>query len=254
MQTLLTKAAVVGFILAFAAVPLASSANAAAAETTEREMAPRHREVLLKSLTAQWWQWVLSIPVFENPLLDQTGEKCVVGQRGPVWFLAGNFGGGETTRSCSVPEGKRLFFPIVNSVSIDTPDVCGQGSERIPVAELRDLSAAFVDGAVDVSVGVDGKPISDVTRIESNVFEVALPEENLFDEPCTGLGGVPAGIYSPAVDDGIYALLDKIKKGEHELNFHAENPSQNFVLDVTYHLTVVPVRVTPPKEEYSARR
>jgi hypothetical protein len=31
------------------------------------------------------------------------------------------------------------------------------------------------------------------------------------------------------VDDGIYALLDKIKKGEHELNFHAENPSQNFL-------------------------
>ena len=108
MQALLTKAAVVGFILAFAAVPLASSANAAAAETTEREMAPRHREALLKNLTAQWWQWVLSIPVFENPLLDQTGEKCVVGQRGPVWFLAGNFGGGETTRSCSVPEGNLL--------------------------------------------------------------------------------------------------------------------------------------------------
>jgi len=151
-----------------------------------------------------------------------------------------------------VPEGKRLFFPIVNSVNIDTPNVCGQGPGRIPVAELRALSAAFVDGAVHVSVGLDGKPISDLTRIQSKVFEVALPEENLFDEPCTGLGGVPAGIYSPAVDDGVYALLDEMKKGEHELNFHAENPSQNFVLDVTYHLTVVPVRVTRPHIRHGA--
>jgi hypothetical protein len=251
MQALLKKVAVVGCIVAVGAVPFASSATAA--ETTEREMVPRHHNALLENLTAQWWQWVLSIPVFENPLLDQTGEKCVVGQRGPVWFLAGSFGGGETTRSCSVPAGKRLFFPIVNSVNIDTPNVCGQGPERIPVAELRALSAAFVDGAVHVSVRLDGKLISDLTRIQSNVFEVTLPEENLFDEPCTGLGGVPAGIYSPAVDDGIYALLEKLKKGEHELNFHAENPSQNFVLDVTYHLRVVPVRVTP-KEGHLARR
>lgn len=170
----------------------------------------------------------------------------MVGQRGPVWFLVGNFGGGDTTRSCSIPEGKRLFFPVINSVNIDTPNVCGQGTERIPVAELRALSAAFVDGATDLAVTLDGKPVSDLLRIESNVFEVALPEENLFDQPCTGLGGAPSGIYSPAVDDGIYVLLESLKKGQHELRFHAENPSQNFVSDVTYHLTVVPVRVTPP--------
>jgi hypothetical protein len=62
-----------------------------------------------EQLSAEWWQWALSIPVSENPLLDETGEKCVVGQRGSEWFLAGNFAGGRTTRTCTVPEGKTLF-------------------------------------------------------------------------------------------------------------------------------------------------
>jgi len=50
---------------------------------------------------------------------------------------------------------------------------------------------------------------------------------------------VPAGIYSPAVDDGFYVQLNPLKVGSHTLHFHAENPG--FVEDVTYNLTVVPV-------------
>ena len=51
---------------------------------------------------AAWWQWVLSIPVDENPLLDTTGEKCMIGQRGDVWYLAGTFGAVTATRDCAV--------------------------------------------------------------------------------------------------------------------------------------------------------
>src|SRR5262245_530845 len=43
--------------------------------------------------SAEWWQFVFSLPLSANPLFDETGEKCVVGQHGPVWFLAGTFGG-----------------------------------------------------------------------------------------------------------------------------------------------------------------
>jgi hypothetical protein len=105
-------------------------------------MASGHLDAILKNLTAKWWQWALSIPVFENPLLDQTGEKCMVGQRGPVWFLVGNFGGGDTTRSCSIPEGKRLFFPVINSVNIDTPNVRAGPGEDSCSASPFSLSAA----------------------------------------------------------------------------------------------------------------
>ncbi len=193
-----------------------------------------------KKLSGEWWQWTLSFPVSESPQLDVTGERCVVGQRGSLWFLVGNFGG-TTTRTCVVPEGNVLFFPVINSVNIDTPNVCGQGPDRIPVEDLRAFSAAFVDGATNLLVEVDDKPIGNLHRVQSKVFEVALPEDNVFDAPCASLGGVPAGIYSPAVDDGFYVRLNPLEIGNHTLHFHAENPGAGFVLDVTYGLTVVPV-------------
>ncbi len=51
-----------------------------------------------KQLSAEWWQWALSIPTPQNPMLDTTGAHCMVGQRGDVWFLAGTFLGGSATR------------------------------------------------------------------------------------------------------------------------------------------------------------
>src|SRR5271165_1067684 len=56
----------------------------------------------LKQLSAEWWQWALSIPTSVNPLADTTGEKSMVGQHGPIWFLAGSSTGGMVTRTCSV--------------------------------------------------------------------------------------------------------------------------------------------------------
>jgi hypothetical protein len=194
-----------------------------------------------KQLSAEWWQWALSIPLPENPILDDTGDKCMVGQRGAVWFLAGNAGGGSTARACAVPEGRTLFFPVINSVNIDTPHVCGQGPERIPVEDLRAASAAFIDGATNLVVEVDGEPVKTFDRVQSDVFAVALPEENIFDPPCADFGGAPAGIYAPAIDDGYYVQLDPLEPGQHTVHIHAENPSVSFTLDVTYRLTVVPV-------------
>jgi hypothetical protein len=59
--------------------------------------------------TARWWQWLLSIPEDRNPAADQTGENCDEGQSGPVWFLAGTFGG-LNERVCTIPAGKSLLF------------------------------------------------------------------------------------------------------------------------------------------------
>src|SRR4051812_33587526 len=42
---------------------------------------------------AAWWTWAYRIPAATNPVSDPTGEFCHEGQSGPVFFLAGNFGG-----------------------------------------------------------------------------------------------------------------------------------------------------------------
>ena len=97
----------------------------------------------LSGLTAQWWQFVTSIPTSVNPGLDQTGADCLVGQGGPVWFLVGTFTNGPVTRTCSVPEGAWLLFPVVNEVNINTPNVCRQNSANQNVGVLG-LSPACV--------------------------------------------------------------------------------------------------------------
>jgi hypothetical protein len=195
----------------------------------------------LRKLAVEWWQWAFSVPPAENPILDATGENCVVGQRGSTWFLAGTFGGGPATRTCSVPEGKALFVPLANAAFFNAPNVCGEGPENTPVAELRAAAAGFVDGVTGMSIEVDGKPAERARRIRSQVFEVALPEDNLFDDGCASFGGFPGGVYSPAIDDGYYVLLKPLGAGAHTLHFHAENPDFGFVIDTTYNLTVVPV-------------
>src|SRR5262247_674543 len=123
----------------------------------------------LQHVSAEWWQWALSIPTPGNPLTDGTGEHCMVGQRGATWFLAGVQEGGTVTRTCAVPEGKTLFFPVINFVNVNTPNVCGQNAENIPVAALREQIAPFIDGATSLSVTVDGKQVQHVHRIQSKV-------------------------------------------------------------------------------------
>jgi hypothetical protein len=89
-------------------------------------------------------------------------------------------------------------------------------------------------------VTVDGVRIKKLTRVQSEVFAVALPKDNVFISPCSPLP-VPANVYSPAVDDGFYVLLDPLPVGPHTLRFHAESPAGLLQQDITYNLTVVPV-------------
>ena len=191
-----------------------------------------------EDLGVEWWQWALSIPTSVNPQVDTTGEHAAVGQRGKVWFLAGVFAGTEALkRKCSVPEGTALFFPVFNSVQINAPNVCGQGPADLSVEDMRATAAAEVDKATDVSVKIDGAAIKNVRRIKSKLFAVALPEDNVFDLLCS----VPGGIYSPAVYDGFYVLLDKLPAGDHRLQFQAKDSSGTLLQNVMYALRVVPV-------------
>lgn len=189
-----------------------------------------------RTLSAEWWQWAYSLPIPENPILDETGAKCALGQRGSTWFLAGTAGGGPVTRTCSVPEGVDLFLPILNGAFFDSPNTCGQGPESFSIPEMRAILDGFVDGATGISLEIDGDPgLGKVRRARSAVFAIAVPDDNFAGPGC------PSGVYSPAVADGYWALLHGLEVGEHTLTFHAENPDFGFEIDVTYHLTVVPV-------------
>jgi hypothetical protein len=191
-------------------------------------------------LSAEWWQWVLAIPPSANPLLDATGDDCMVGQHGSTWFLAGSWlPAGPVTRDCDVPQTATLFFPVINMINFDTPGQCEQEPAPLPSSHYRGLSRAYIDGATNLSATLDGKPVvPPMKRTVSPVFEVALPDDNIFVGACSP--DLAGDIYSPAVDDGYYVRINPLPVGAHTLHIHAEDASGG-ALDLTYNLNVVPV-------------
>jgi hypothetical protein len=66
------------------------------------------------SISRSLVDWGLKEPADTNPILDDTGADCRRNQHGNIWFLAGTFYGPPVERTCKIPAGKALFFPIAN--------------------------------------------------------------------------------------------------------------------------------------------
>ena len=171
---------------------------------------------------AAWWQWVLSIPSDAHPLLNTA--DCTTGQSGPVFFLGGTFVTGPVQRSCTVPSGKSLFFPILNELRASFPP------PFVTINDQRSLNAADLDGAT-LGVDLGGKELRSLNtdfRVQSVTFDVTLPDNNLL--------GIPTGAYSVATDDGYYVMLKPLKPGNYVL--HITGSDSLVQLDVTYNLTI----------------
>lgn len=188
--------------------------------------------------SAAWWQWAYSIPLASNPVADETGEFAANGQGGPVWFLAGTFGG-DVTREVTVPAGKALFFPIINTVWISLPDY-GDAPWSPEQREFAfSVISPFIDNAFYLSCEVDGVS---VTNLESYRHQTAAGEEYRTTVPADNITQfLPAGTYGPTVDDGIYLLLAPLKPGRHTIHFTAASSGsalRDYAADVTCVLTV----------------
>ena len=211
----------------------------------------------LPELTAEWWQWVYSIPqpydasgAFlppYNPLSDSSGANCVAGQRGSVWFLAGTNGAtGPATRSCSVPEGASIFFPVISFVNFNTPG-CPPGTPNMTVRQLRAPLQPAIDSVKAIFVTVDGADVTKtlVKLVQTLPFELAFPAQNIFGpQICNGTPLLP-GIYSPAVSEGYYVWLPPLTpRTTHTISFSASGGTSFFgpnVQNVTYKIVVEPV-------------
>jgi hypothetical protein len=191
-------------------------------------------------LNARWWQWFFSVPASKNPGLAMNGAvDCRVGQSGNVWFLAGHFqGSGSFTRSCTVPAGKALFIPLINSWA---DNVCT--TPPLTVNQLRASAASGVIPPANLHASIDGKPLTnhEFHRAISPVFSYTLPPspDNVIDAafgvslpgPCW-----PSLTVTPAVADGFYIMLHPLTEGSHSINFGGSGPG--ITLDMTYNLKV----------------
>ena len=182
--------------------------------------------------TAKWFQWLLSIPENSNPSNDETGRNCSINQNDPnVWFLAGT-GGGRAERTCTIPAGKAILFPIIN-VECSYAEFPNLKTE----SELRACAKSDQDKVTNLEASIDGMKIQDLNkyRIQSVLFNVTLPTNNIL--------GQKAGI-TEAVADGFYILLQPLPAGNHEIHFsgllvdYTTTGPQNFGTETIYHLKV----------------
>jgi hypothetical protein len=205
--SLLTTAAVV--VLAFGAATPASAEGEGA------------------NLSAEWWQNAVSIPAPQNPILDENGAYCAIGQRGDTWYLYGTFGnpiGDPVTRECTVPTGRRFLVPILNVLC--TP------FEGETVEDNVKLCKEFIDMVDMKSLTVDGVDRSKLIKRygASNKFSTVFPDDNYL--------GYPAGIYL-SVADGYYAQLPALAVGAHTIHLQGAISAYDFSVDVIYHINVV---------------
>jgi hypothetical protein len=126
----------------------------------------------------KWWKWSFSMPVGDHPLFDSGDCDCSKGQTVPVWFLGSIITTeqgpaveviAKVTRNCTIPPGKKIFFPVFN-VEGSTLEGNGETEE-----ELRDYVTWAMKHIIEMSVEIDGVPA--VSRAVPSLHLRAVPRK-----------------------------------------------------------------------------
>lgn len=177
-----------------------------------------------------WWQWTYTMPKEVSPVRDTTGRYCHVGQQGDVWFLAGGYGTSKIKRTCEIPAGKHIFFPVINMVY--WPRYEGSAS----CENVKKSAALNNDKLLSIEIELDSMKAL-------NPAKTRIASENCFNL----LGLVPKeynprNIY-PAATDGYWVMLKPLTKGTHILKFNAmynrdKGAYSKMAQDIEYELVV----------------
>jgi hypothetical protein len=186
----------------------------------------------------EWIQWAWGIPTAVNPVLDTTGANCAQRQVDKVWFLAGSFSPDPVVRTCEIPAGKSLFFPLINN---------GYGAFLNDPPETR--TEAYIRAAAactlpaQISVWIDGHRVPNPTRFftgpsgsQSPLFNLQLPPGNLFTDDTSV---IPELVLSPSAEQGYYLFVRPLSPGTHTIKWTASGCQPGASQDITYNLTVV---------------
>ncbi|MFI8086137.1 signal protein [Kitasatospora sp. NPDC086009] len=162
-------------------------------------------------LQSRWWNWATATAEDRNPVLDQDGHLCGQGQEDGIWFLAGTTGGA-ATRTCTVPVGVPVVFPLVN--------LFGESADCLEFMNAAKGSATL-----------DGRSLTP-EELGSTPIRMNPRKGN----PFTTTAG-PLNTWSC----GLWVRLDPLAPGSHELSLRGE--SGTFSTSVDYRLQVA--RPTP---------
>jgi hypothetical protein len=163
----------------------------------------------------RWWQWAFSFERARSPVADRTGQYCASRQSGEVWFLAGTFGSRRTERTCKIPVGKYLFFPVVNYLAF-----LAEGSQETCASLIARVSKV-TDSPSAMALEVDG---------------VRYEAAQIHRIPSGGCFSLVPGGPQDASSNGYYVMLPPLSPGLHIIEFAGVLPT--LVQAVTYRITV----------------
>lgn len=182
-------------------------------------------------LSADWWKWAMSSPDEISPVRDNSGAHCDTGQRGNVWFLAGGFGTNLIRRSCVIPEGKYIFFPIINMAYWPREEnngyTCKQAIKNAAVNN---------ETAIDLFVELDGVVVKEPKKFRARTKKCF----DIYDWIPTI--EKPYNAY-PSASDGYWILLSPLAVGKHTVRFGGQynNTTSAYgrnLQDIDYQITV----------------
>jgi len=168
-----------------------------------------------------WWQWAGSFELDTSPIADRTGALCGSRQGGKVWFLAGTYGTRRTVRTCKVPRGKYLFFPLINYVVMPNPSVGPVGC-----AAMTAMAARVTNDASSLVLEIDGVRVPGLgsyRQATKGCFDIGERSE-------------PRARVFPTAANGYYVMVRPLGPGQHTLEFGGALPSM--LQAVTYTLIV----------------
>ena len=156
--------------------------------------------------TAKWWQWAYSIPKNIHPAYDDTGKFCKENQKELVWFFPGTYQQ-SVMRYCEIPYGVGILFPILNSECS-----FAEYPQMKTKEDLSNCAKKIQDKTVPEFVTLNGVKIPNLEnyRIQSDIFNFTLPENNILDLPPQT---------TQAVSDGNWVFLKPLPLGNYELKF-----------------------------------
>jgi hypothetical protein len=237
-------AAFVSILIALAVVSSPALAAPPAPGNQNPGIAPINSKPHGKSYSewaAVWQKWVLETTTshYYKPDGDPNQVQCVEIEKN-VWLLFGTYNqtGAHVERSCTVPPGSALFYPLVNVAysawQDDPPETRTEQFARQQVAGLKD--------SVQIAATIDGSSVDVPLNYfeESAIYAVNVTKE--LAEIYKDYGRVAGEVWEPSVDAGYYLFLDPLTPGQHTLTWVVKgtDAAGKIIQDLRYTINVKP--------------
>jgi hypothetical protein len=203
--------------------------NTVRPSTPEDLLYPReykHQGLSWEDWTVKWWQWLLSIPLKDNPGMNIKDEWVELSPaESDVVFLVGAYAG-SVSRKCVIPNEKSILVPIITFTTsyVEEPHLKTE-SDLI-------LRARYdINGMTRKEAMIDGITLSDVEkyRVQSPVFDLVYPLNNVWN--------LSPG-HSRAISDGYWLFLRPLNPGRHHIHTGGSCSSGKTNIDAMWDLVV----------------